>query len=76
MEVSGKAKSPGATEPLAAIFLRIDDVARVTGLGRSTIYRLRSEAGFPAPVRLATRVVAWRRTDVEKWGEAQVPVAH
>jgi prophage regulatory protein len=46
----------------AAIFLRIGVVVRLTGLGRSTIYRLMATEQFPPPVRLAKRVVAWRRT--------------
>ncbi|MCR5867572.1 AlpA family phage regulatory protein [Aquincola sp. J276] len=40
---------------------------RLTGLGRSTIYRLMAEDDFPTPVRLAKRAVAWRRVDLEQW---------
>ena len=59
-----------------AIFLRIGVVVRLTGLGRSTIYRLMAEEQFPPPVRLAKRVVAWRRTDLERWSEARPQTAH
>jgi prophage regulatory protein len=55
----------------AAIFLRIGTVVRMTGLGRSTIYRLMAEDQFPHPVKLTPRVAAWRRTDLERWGETQ-----
>jgi prophage regulatory protein len=48
-------------------FLRIASVVRVTGLGRSTIYRLISADMFPCPVRLGPRAVAWRRSDVDRW---------
>lgn len=54
-----------------ALLLRIGSVVRVTGLGRSTIYRLRSTDDFPSPVRLTSRVVAWRRTDLEEWSAAR-----
>jgi len=52
-------------------FLRIWGVTRMTGLGRSTIYRLVAQEKFPLPVRLASRAVAWRRSDVEQWSEAR-----
>jgi prophage regulatory protein len=54
-----------------ALLLRIRAVVKVTGLGRSTIYRLMADDQFPPPVRLAKRVVAWRRSDLERWTSAQ-----
>jgi prophage regulatory protein len=58
---------------LASPFLRMQGVMRITGLGRSTIYRLVSEASFPAPVRLAQRAVAWRLIDLQRWSAARPP---
>lgn len=52
-------------------FLRIWAVTHLTGLGRSTIYRLVAEDRFPLRVRLASRAVAWRRCDIERWSEAR-----
>jgi prophage regulatory protein len=60
----------------AALFLRIGTVMRMTGLGRSTIYRLMADEQFPPPVRLTKRVVAWRRTDLERWSEARPTATH
>jgi predicted DNA-binding transcriptional regulator AlpA len=37
-------------------FLRLSDVKELTGLSRSTIYRLAGEQRFPAPVPLCTTV--------------------
>jgi prophage regulatory protein len=51
-------------------------VIRMTGLGRSTIYRLMAEHEFPTPVRLSKRAIAWRRTDLERWSAARPTVAH
>ena len=48
----------------------------MSGLGRSTIYRLVVEDKFPQRVRLANRVIAWRRTDLERWTEMRPTVAH
>ena len=63
-------------DPSTVLFLRIGIVMRLTGLGRSTIYRMMAEERFPAPVRLANRIVAWRRTDLERWSEAQLQCTH
>lgn len=63
-------------EPSGALFLRIGTVMRITGLGRSTIYRLMADEQFPSPVRLTKRVVAWRSTDLERWSEGRPTVAH
>ena len=51
--------------------MRMPTVIRWTGLARSTIYRLIAQQKFPAPVVLATRVVAWRRSDLESWSEGR-----
>jgi len=59
-----------------AFFLRIGTVMLLTGLGRSTIYRLMADENFPSPVRLTKRVVAWRRTDLERWSEGRPTVRH
>ena len=56
--------------------LRMWAVTRMTGLGRSTIYRLVAQDKFPSPVRLANRAIAWRRTDLERWTEMRPTVAH
>jgi prophage regulatory protein len=59
-----------------AFFLRIGVVMRLTGLGRSTIYRLMADEQFPPPVRLTKRVVAWRRSDLEQWSEGRPKATH
>lgn len=42
-------------------------VLSVTSMSRATLYRLRKAGAFPAPVRISTRRVAWRRSDIEAW---------
>lgn len=61
---------------VSALLLRIGSVVRVTGLGRSTIYRLVARDEFPPPVRLTRRAVAWRRSDLERWTNARQSAAH
>ena len=63
-------------EAQASVFVRMPAVVRMTGLGRSTIYRLMAEDKFPSPVRLAKRAVAWRRIDLEQWSAGRPTVSH
>jgi prophage regulatory protein len=58
------------------IFLRIGVVMRLTGLGRSTIYRMMAEDEFPQPIRLTRRLIAWRRADLDRWSDGRPHVPH
>jgi prophage regulatory protein len=51
-------------------------VVRLTGLGRSTIYRLIAEEKFPSQVRIGARAVEWRWTDLEQWSAARPTITH
>ena len=51
-------------------------VLQITGLGRSTIYRLIAEKKFPVPVRVGDRAVAWRQVDLDAWSEGRLPSPH
>lgn len=68
--------TPVRTEVATPLFLRMPAVMRMTGLGRSTIYRMVADKRFPGPVRLGPRAVAWRRTDLEQWSDARPMAAH
>ena len=46
--------------------VRLPAVLQVTGLARSTVYRMVADRTFPAPVKLAKRAVAWRHDDVRQ----------
>lgn len=62
-------------EHSAPVFLRLPTVMKLTGLGRSTIYRLVAAERFPQPVKLGFRAIAWRRNEVERWSDER-PVAN
>jgi prophage regulatory protein len=47
--------------------LRIDRVAALTGLSRTTIDRLERAGRFPRRRRIATREVAWTVSEIEDW---------
>ncbi len=72
----GHARQSPAAGEIAVVFLRLQAVIRVTGLSRSTLYRLIADEQFPRPVRLGPRAVAWRRADIEAWGEARPVTTH
>jgi prophage regulatory protein len=61
---------------VSPVFLRMHAVVRITGLGRSTIYRLIATQRFPNPVRLGPRAVAWRRTEIDLWSETRPIATH
>jgi prophage regulatory protein len=65
-----------ATEAAPPAILRLPEVMRLTGLGRSTIYRRLAARQFPAPVQLLVRAVGWRRADVDHWTAERPQVSH
>jgi prophage regulatory protein len=67
---------PSVGDAPPAVFVRMAAVMHMTGLARSTIYRLMAEDKFPSPVRLAKRAVAWRRIDLEQWSAGRQTVSH
>lgn len=60
----------------ASDVLRMPAVVRHTGLSRSTIYRLMATRHFPVPVKLASRAVGWRKSDVVQWNKSLPSVPH
>lgn len=47
--------------------LRIHDVCKVVGLGKTKIYDLVRNGTFPAPVALTKRSRAWRADSIQDW---------
>lgn len=45
--------------------LRLPEVTRLTGLSRSSIYRLESIGKFPARVKLSESASGWRAEEVQ-----------
>ena len=56
---------------MADKLLRRPEVEARTGLSRSTIYFWMSRGDFPQPVKLGTRLVAWRESDIAAWLESR-----
>ena len=54
--------------PLPGVqILRLPQVCKVTGLGRSMIYQLESQRRFPCRVRIGARAVGWVEAEVQGW---------
>lgn len=62
-------------------FLRLDDVKRATGLGRSTIYELMGQGLFPKAVKLvpgvvttvrSSKAVGWSAQELSRWQEQRL----
>ena len=56
----------------AAQILRLPQVCRMTGLGRSMIYQLEAESRFPCRVRIGARAVGWVESEVQGWLVARI----
>ena len=46
-------------------------VEEITGLSRSSIYRLMTSGEFPRPVRVGPAAVRWRESEVMDWLESR-----
>jgi prophage regulatory protein len=76
MRRSASTPIPVATTDSVALLVRMAAVVQITGLARSTIYKLMAADKFPTPVQLTGRAVAWRRADLERWSAARPNVTH
>ena len=52
-------------------FLRIAEVMKLVGAGRSFIYERIRRGEFPRPIRLGHRTAVWRESAVRAWMEAR-----
>src|SRR5262245_24267789 len=51
--------------------LRTVDVTRLTGLSRTTLWRMERQGKFPARIRLSLNSVGWRDEEVRHWVETR-----
>jgi predicted DNA-binding transcriptional regulator AlpA len=51
--------------------LRASDVTRLTGLSRTTLWRLERQGQFPTRIRLGLNSVGWRDEEVQHWVESR-----
>lgn len=52
--------------------LRIHEVIKTTGLGRSTIYRDINLGDFPKPIKLGKKSTGWVSSDISDWIDSRI----
>jgi prophage regulatory protein len=55
--------------------LRFREVCNMTGLSRTTLWRLERDGQFPRRRRLSARCVAWLESEVEAWVASRMPLS-
>lgn len=61
------------SDELGERLLSWPQVRRLTGLSRTTAWRLQKTGDFPRPVALSPHRVAWRESDLAAWRAALTP---
>lgn len=56
-------------------FLKRQEVERLVGYSKASIYRLIDAGEFPKPIALNPRCVRWRESDVVAWQQKVVEQA-
>jgi prophage regulatory protein len=52
--------------------IRLSDVMRRTGLGRTSIYQGMASGSFPRSIRLGPRAVAWVEAQIDEWIRSRI----
>jgi prophage regulatory protein len=65
------ASTAPAPQPRGLHYLRIREVAEMTSLSRSFIYRHEAAGTFPRRRHLGPRSVAWRSDEIEEWMQSR-----
>lgn len=55
-------------------YLRWPQVSTITGLSRTTIWRLEKGNEFPVRRRIGSRSVAWLQSEVSSWVDSRTQV--
>lgn len=69
--IKRRRKEP-AIDPTQERLMRRPEVLRVTGLSRTSMYRLIAAHDFPRPVSLSAKTVGWPASQVYAWVAARV----
>jgi len=66
----GQVSGQGAPPPLSSMperILRSHEVQEITGMSRTTIWRMERRGEFPSRVPLSGSSVGWRKSEVDDW---------
>jgi len=48
-------------------FLKLKEVIQMTGISKTTIYRLMETSSFPAQYQITENMVRWKEGDISEW---------
>ena len=54
--------------------IRPRNLPQITGLSKTTIWRLERAGKFPKHIKLSAGATGWKRSDIEAWLEARQTV--
>ena len=58
------------TQPIR--FIRLKEVIKISGLGKTKIYELQAQGRFPMRVQITTHSVGWIEEEVQAWLTARI----
>ena len=61
-------------QPIGRV-LRLRDLVKKIGLGKTKIYSMIASGTFPKPIQLGPMSVAWKERDIEAWLQSR-PIAN
>ncbi len=61
--VNHAAQASAGVDPI----VRLKEFLRLTGLGRSTVYKLIGQGDLDRPLRISARSIGWRQSTVSAW---------
>ncbi len=64
-----------SSSPNDVRLIRLPEVQRLTGLGRSQVYALAQRGAFPSPIKLSERCSAWPESAVRAWIHDRIEAA-
>lgn len=67
--------SPRVAEPVGPAthrVIRLPEVIKKTGLGRTTLYRMSTSGEFPESISLGGKAMGWIEAEVDRWIEARM----
>jgi prophage regulatory protein len=50
-------------------YLKVNEVATMLGVSRSTVWRWRKVGFLPAAYKISERMIRWREEDIKEWME-------
>jgi prophage regulatory protein len=56
-------------------FIRLPELRRISGLGKTTIYAMIKEDEFPRPVQIGGKAVGWVESEIIEWANARIAKA-